>query len=166
MELRGKLAFLSRELRLLVAVFVITLNVGFFTGINFVKVTTSFKAAGIQSNYLGNEEDEEAEVMKFKKTEREILTLVHNHILSLSIVFFLLALLLHMTGLQEPWRSFLMLEPFLSLVLTFGGIYVLWLGVTWFKYVIMLSGLLMVASIVISSLVLLKECFFPLKPKH
>ena len=165
MELRGKLAYLSRELRLLVAVFVITLNIGFFTGFNFVKVTTSFKAAGIQTNYLGNEEDEDAEVMKFKKSERDILTLVHNHILSLSIIFFLLALVLHLSSMPQPWRSFLMLEPFLSLVLTFGGIYVLWLGVTWFKYVIMISGFLMVSSIVATSIFILKECLFQPKIK-
>lgn len=163
MELRGKLAYMSRELRVLVAVFVLTLNIGFFTGFNFVKVTTSLKASGIQTNYLGNEEDEDAEVMKFKKSEREILTLVHNHILSLSIIFFLLGLLLHMSSIKEPLRSFLMLEPFLSLVLTFGGIYILWLGVTWFKYVIMISGFLMVSSIVIASIILLKECLFPVK---
>ena len=163
MELRGKLAFLSRELRMLVVFFVLTLNIGFFTGINFVKVTTSFKAMGIQANYLGNEEDENAEVMKFKKTERDILTLVHNHILSLSIIFFLLAILLHMTTVKEPWRSFLMLEPFVSLVLTFGGIYILWKGVTWFKFVIMISGLFMILSIVTSSLIVLKACLTPSK---
>lgn len=161
MNLRGTLTSMSRELRLFVAVFVLVLNVGFFTGFNFVRVTTSLDSDGIEQNYLGNEEDENAEVMHFKKSEQEVLTLIHNHILSLSLIFFVLGVLLCMTNTGSKLCSFLMFEPFISLILTFGGIYVLWKGVVWFKYVIMLSGMAMVFSLVLMSVLVLRCCLFP-----
>ena len=119
--------------------------------------------AGIESNYLGNEEDEEAEVMQFKKSHREILTLIHNHILSLSVVFFLLGLLFYSTRVQGKLRSILLFEPFLSLLLTFGGIYILWLGINWFSYVIMVSGMAMILSVILLSFFIIRDCLRPFK---
>jgi hypothetical protein len=158
MKLSGALNQLPRDFRILICCFVIVLNFGFFTGFNFVRVSTSLNAKGIEQNYLGNEEDEQAEVMQFKKSEKEILTLIHNHVLSLSIVFFILAVLLYMTGNPQQLKSFLIFEPFISLVLTFGGIYVMWLGLTWFKYIIMISGMAMVISLLLMSVLIIKDC--------
>ena len=157
MELRGIMASTSRKFRLFVICFVLALNVGFFTGFSFVRVTTSLNSQGIQQNYLGNEDDENAEVMHFKKSEQEILTLIHNHVLSLSLIFFILGSLLYMCKVPDRLASFLMFEPFLSLLLTFGGIYILWKGVIWFKYVIMVSGIAMVLSLLLMSALVIKS---------
>ena len=165
MQFHGLLSKLPREIKLLITAFIITLNIGFFTGINFVKITSTFKSGGIESNYLGNEEDEEAEVMQFKKSKKEILTLVHNHILSLSVIFLLLGGILSLTSLNITFKKFLMFEPFISIVLTFGGIYILWSGVLWFKYIIMISGIAMVLSVIISSFIILKELLLQFKFK-
>ena len=161
MELRGALSQLPKDFRILVCCFVIVLNIGFFTGFNFVRVSTSLSTSGIEENYLGNEEDEDAEIMRFKKSEKEILTLIHNHILSLSLVFFVLAVLLYMTNVSPMLKTFLLFEPFASLVLTFGGIYIMWLGVIWFKYIIIVAGLAMVLSLCLTSFLIIKECLFP-----
>ncbi|MFD2432291.1 hypothetical protein ACFSO9_01310 [Mesonia maritima] len=88
MNLEGKLHTFPKALKLLIGTFLIVLSVGYFTGLTFVGETTSNSAKGIQENYLGNENDENAEVMKFKKSEREMLTIVHTHILSMSVIFF------------------------------------------------------------------------------
>lgn len=165
MDLNGTLGSMSLQFRLFVVCFVVILNVGFFTGFNFVRVTTSLNSTGIEQNYLGNEEDEDAEIMHFKKSEQEVLTLVHNHILSLSLVFFVLGILMYMTGEKASVKGFLMFEPFLSLVLTFGGIYLLWKGLIWFKYIIMISGSLMVISILWMSFLIIKNCISPVNTK-
>jgi hypothetical protein len=160
MKLSGELNQLPRDFRILICCFVIVLNFGFFTGFNFVRVSTSLNAKGIEQNYLGNEEDEQAEVMQFKKSEKEILTLIHNHVLSLSIIFFIMAVLLYMTSTPQPMKSFLLFEPFISLILTFGGIYIMWLGLTWFTYVIMISGMAMVISLLLMSILIIRDCLF------
>jgi hypothetical protein len=104
---------------------------------------------------LGNEDDENAEVMKFKKSKKDIVTMVHNHVLSLSIIFLLLGGLLLLTNLSPILKKILIVEPFISLLLTFGGIWVMWSGVLWFKYIIMLSGILMTATFTASVLIIL-----------
>ncbi len=165
MGLSGALRSMSLQFRLFVVCFVIILNIGFFTGFNFVRVTTSMNSTGIEENYLGNEDDEDAEIMHFKKSEQEVLTLVHNHVLSLSLIFFVLGVLVYTTNEKSSVKGFLMFEPFISLILTFGGIYLLWTGLIWFKYIIMISGGLMVISILWMSLLIIKNCIFPNKKK-
>lgn len=163
MNISGSIRSAPREIRVFITIFVISLNVGFFTGFNFVRTTTSLSSAGIERNYLGNEEDENAEVMYFKKSEKEVLTLIHNHVLSLSVIFFLLGGLLFFSNMNNSLKSILMFEPFVSLILTFGGIYLLWHGMTWVKYIIMISGGAMIISVVWSSIYLIKECLIPSK---
>ncbi len=163
MVFHGKLSQLPKEIKLLISVFVLTLNIGFFTGLNFVNETTEFQVKGLETNYLGNELDEDAEVMKFKMSKKRVLTLVHNHILSLSVVFLLLGVILSLTSINKRIKTILIIEPFLSILLTFGGIYFLWNGVIWVKYVIVLSGMAMTITIILSSLLILKESLFSSK---
>jgi len=164
MQLHGLIHQFPKELKLLILVFISVLSIGFYGGISFVNNTTSMNAKGVETHYLGNEDDEDAEIMKFKKNEREILTLVHGHILSLSVIFFLLSLILTTTSINKKLKYFLMVEPFLSIVFTFGGIYLMWSGITWFKYVIMISGTFMTLSFTLSSVVILFQIL--VKQKH
>lgn len=146
MQIHGAIHQFPKEIKLLILAFVCTLSIGFFGGISFVRDTTNSNPKGIEQRYLGNENDEEATTMKFKKSSGEIKTLVHNHILSLSVIFFLLAIILATTNIHSKLKLFLMIEPFLSIICTFGGIYLMWTGITWMKYVIMISGLFMTLS--------------------
>ena len=57
-------------------------------------------------------------------------------------------------------KYFLMLEPMVSLVVTFGGLWLLWSGVFWMKYIIMISGIMMHLSLVAIILLLLKDLLF------
>ncbi|MEX0359814.1 MAG: hypothetical protein AB3N10_02380, partial [Allomuricauda sp.] len=106
MRYNGLLGTFPREIRLFIAAFVVVLSIGFFTGILFVRQTESTTPAGVEENYLGNEEDESAEVMKFKKGEREMLTIVHTHILSMSFIFLLLGGLVWITRFPKNWKLF------------------------------------------------------------
>ncbi len=153
MTYNGRLQSLPREIRVFIATFVVVLSVGYFTGLMFVNQTSSTVPEGIETNYLGNEEDPEADVMIFRKSEREMLTIIHTHILSISFIFFLLGLLVWITDLPKNLKLFLTIEPFFSLVLTFGGIYLLWMGLLWVKYIVFLSGLLMTTTYVVSAFV-------------
>jgi len=157
MQLNGLIYNLSKELKWLIATFAIVLSIGFYSGLLFVGETSSANPNGIEEQYLGNEADEEATVMKFKKSEQEMLTLVHNHVLSMSIIFFLLGILLSITKLNMKLKLFLMIEPFISVILTFGGLYLLWKEILWMKYIVMFSGMLMTLTFSISVLVILYQ---------
>lgn len=160
MQIHGLIHQFPKEIKSLILVFIIVLSVGFYGGLSFVNNTTSMNSSEIESHYLGNENDEAAEVMKFKKSEGEILTVVHNHILSLSVIFFMLSLILSTTSINKKFKYFLMIEPFLSIILTFGGIYLLWSGITWFKYVVIFSGILMTFSFVSATIAIGYQILF------
>ncbi|MDO5981792.1 hypothetical protein [Flavivirga spongiicola] len=157
MQLNGLIFTLPKEIKLLIGAFIIVLSIGFYTGLLFVGETSSAHPNGIEEQYLGNEDDENAEVMRFKKSDQEMLTLVHNHILSMSIIFFLVGLIISITKLNKKLKLFLIVEPFISVVLTFGGLYMLWTGILWMKYIVMLSGILMTLTFTVSVLVILKQ---------
>ena len=159
MQLNGLLHTFSKELRLLIGAFIVVLSIGFYIGLLFVGETSSANPNGIEEQYLGNESDENAEVMKFKKSDQEMLTLVHNHILSMSVIFFLVGLILSTTRLNKKLKLFLMIEPFASVILTFGGIYLLWKGMLWMKYIVMFSGTLMTLTYTLSVLIILIQLF-------
>lgn len=155
MQLEGQLNNLSKSAKLLVFCFLITLSFGFYTGLIFVNENTHSTFNGIEEQYLGNENDEQSEIMKFKKPEKEIITMVHNHVLSMSVIFFLLGGLLLLTQLSPLLKKILIVEPFISVLLTFGGIWIMWSGVYWFKYVVMFSGILMTLTFTTSVLIIL-----------
>ncbi len=159
MHVHGKIHSFPKEIKTLILVFLVLLSIGFYTGLAFVNETTTINPQEIESHYNGNEDDENAVKMQFKKSKRELLTLVHNHILSLSIIFFILALILSTTSINKRVKYFLMFEPFASVLLTFGGIYLLWIGITWFKYIVMISGIAMTLSFTIAVILIVFQLF-------
>jgi len=160
MQLHGRIHHFPKELKLTILAFIVTLSVGFYSSIRYVDNTTNIQATGIETQYLGNESDGTARVMKFRKSKQEMLSILHSHILSLSVIFFLLALILSTTSLPIRWKYFLMLEPFVSIILTFGGIYYLWTGITWLKYLVICSGALMTLSFVLSSAIIFQQVLY------
>ncbi len=159
MKLNGLIYTLPNFFKHTILAFIITLNIGFFTGLFFIENTTKMEPVGIQEQYLGNENNVDAVDMKFKKPKKEMLTLIHNHILSLSILFFMMSSLLAITGINKKLKSFLMIEPFISLLVTFGGLYIVWCGVLWFSYIVIISGTLMTLSFLAGSIIIILELF-------
>ncbi|WP_456439905.1 hypothetical protein [Psychroserpens sp.] len=164
MRLNGIISTFPKELKMLIAAFIVVLSIGFYTGLLFVGETSSVNPNGIEEQYLGNESDVDATVMKFKKNEQQMLTLVHGHILSMSIIFFLVGLILCTTKLPKKLKTILIVEPFLSVLLTFGGLYFLWKEILWMKYIVMISGILMTLTFTVSILVILFQLFSSKNP--
>ena len=153
----GYIASFPKELKVLTGFFLITLSIGFYLGLGFVNETTENKSQGIIENYNGNENDVEAETMKFKKSEHEMYNILHTHFLSLSVIFFILGVLTCGTSINSALRKFLMIEPLVSVMLTFGGIYFVWLGFEWMSYIVMLSGILMTVSYTLAVVLVFRE---------
>lgn len=155
MKLHGIIHELPNYIKLFIGAFIIVLSIGYISGLQFVRQTEASTPDGIQQNFLGNEDLDEIEVMKFEKGKREMLSILHTHILSISFIFFLLGGILSLTSLPKKLKSFLMIEPFISIVLTFGGIYLLWKGILWMKYVVLISGTLMTAVFIVGAFAIL-----------
>ena len=160
MNLNGRIHTFPKHIKLFIAAFIVVLSIGYITGLLFVRQTESNTPAGIAENYLGNEDQENALVMKFEKGDREMLTILHTHILSISFIFFFLGGLIAVTSLPTKLKSFLMIEPFFSIVFTFGGIYLMWKGILWMKYVVMVSGTIMTGVYFFGAAAVLQQLFF------
>ncbi|MFT4567978.1 MAG: hypothetical protein ACI9FN_002946 [Saprospiraceae bacterium] len=157
---RGFISNLSNDFRLLIGLFLIVLSIGYFTGISFVQITSKVTPEGIVENYNGNESNEDSDEMKFKKSDYEILNILHTHFLSLSVIFLILGILVYgCTACTNSIQKFLMLEPLVSVLVTFSGIYFIWLGYEFMTYIVMISGALMTASY-IGSIILISYNLF------
>lgn len=140
--------------------FLFVLAFGYLSGVDLLKHTTDFKSKGVEQNVLGNEVDEYADELHFKMSERELHGIIHSHVITLGVLFVMLSFMFFFTSYSEGLKSFLMIEPLVSLITTFGGLWLLWSGVVWMKYIIMLSGILMHLSFVILVVLLLRELLF------
>ena len=151
------IATFPKPIKMFLFAFLVALSVGYFTGLNFVRQTESATPQGVTENYNGNEDKPEAETMKFKKGKREMMTIIHTHILSLSFIFFMLGILVWGTDQSTNPKLFLTVEPFMSVLLTFGSVYMLWLGYSIFSYVVIFSGILMTLSYVAGVCIVSKD---------
>jgi len=159
MQFHGLIHTFPKHVKNFIAAFVVVLSIGYGSGLLFVGQTNSHQPQGMEENYLGNEDQEDAEVMKFKKGEREMLTILHTHILSISFIFFLLGGLVAITSLPKKLKAFLMIEPFFSIIITFGGIYLLWNGMLWMKWIVMFSGIVMTVVFLLSVMAVLIQLY-------
>lgn len=175
MNLEGKIHGLPSIAKALVFAFLLTLSFGYFTGILFVKHTTEFTPQGVEESYNGNqtdeivaeedwenddwEEEENAEPIKYKKSEQEIISIVHSHVISFSLIFLSLGIILLLTSIPLWLKKILIIEPFISIILTFGGIWMLWKDITWMKYVVMCSGILLTITFSLSVLLVIQQLF-------
>ena len=157
--MKSTLSNLSKDVKLLTSTFLIVLTIGFFSGTKFLFYSNTTTPIGIEEHYNGNEFSDNQEVMKFKKSEKEILNIVHSHILSMSLIFLVIGYFLTKTDISNPLKNFLIVEPFVSIVLTFGGIYMLWLEISWFTYVIMISGILLHVCYFLAVFLIFKELY-------
>ena len=160
MKLNGLIYNLPSELRNLIISFVIVLSTGYFVGVMFIDHTSSLNPQGIQDNYLGNEVTEPIDVIKFKKSSYQMFNLIHTHVISMSIIFFIMGLLLSITDLNKYFKAFLIIEPFFSIAATFLGIYYLWTGILWMKYIIFISSLIMTLVYFASAFIVLYQSVF------
>lgn len=159
MQFNGLIYKLPQEVKILMGVFLLIILIGYFSSLIMVDRTTSMSSQGIEENFVGNEANLHAVDMKFQKSETQVLGIIHSHILSMSFLFLLIGLFLSITQLSLKIKLFLMIEPFISILLTFGGIYFLWKGISWFKYIIIFSGSLMTLTLLISSLIIFYQLF-------
>lgn len=148
---------LSVPIKCFIGAFLILLSIGYFTGLAFVAQTDSTTPQGIEENYNGNEDEDAPKVLKFKKSSREMLTIIHTHVLSISMIFFMTGILLWCTEQRVLIKKILSIEPFVSVLVTFGGIYLVWLGYSFFSILIVISGILMTLSYVLAILFIFND---------
>jgi hypothetical protein len=152
---------LPQEIRLMTLLFLFCMLFGYGASFTVLIDQTSLTPSGIEENYNGNEDNEEADIIKFKKSKFEMLTTIHSHVFTLSLLFLTIGAMVYFTGLPTSLKYFLMLEPMVSLMVSFGSLIFMWQGHIAFKYLVYLSGGLMHTAFVVTIFLLIRELYFP-----
>lgn len=165
------LSKLPANIRYLLVLFLLTLLLGVGLGLAYVFTTTHFSTEGILNNYGGEEmiksqsdELEPSGQQYYAKTTNELLMTTHNHVLSLSMIFLWVSLLVYFTQSLPPlMKKIIMLEPFLSIWMTFLGMWGVRFITPNFKYLIFFSSLLLYSIFFIAIFILLYELLLSTK---
>lgn len=169
----------------------ITLTVGYSTGLLFVAHTTDLRPKGVEERYRGNQApdltlptfaadstalsampaettttgselaaDAADEEMKFEKSYAEMLNITHTHILAVAGFFALTAFLFALT--ERPSRrlkSFLIIEPFVAMLTSFGAMWLMRYLHPAFSYLLILSSTSMAICFYLMVWFALRELF-------
>ena len=146
---------IDKNLKKLLIYYLVTLGIGFSLGVLYVYLNSEFSSSGMIEQYVGNNDDW---APKLPKTLQDLVSHTHEHITMFAIIFLSLGLIfLYNNTIKGFWKRFLMLEPFLSIIITFGGFFVIRYMATSFSYIIVISSLIMYICFYIMLFVCLYE---------
>lgn len=152
---------LNKEIKFFLMSFLIVLSVGVFVGLIFLYHTTLFSQEGtvkrinIESNSI--EEDfgiNEAPI----KSDGELLTTTHNHIIGFSFIFFFVGSIFYFNSILKGfWKMFLLIEPFFSIIISFGSMWLVRYFHKDFIFLTIISAVLIYFSFFIMIIISLYE---------
>ena len=150
---------LPAKLKLLLLLTVVNLTVGVGIGLYYVANTTELTPTGTAEHFSGSEIDAEFDIPeKYPKPVSELLITTHNHILSLSLIFLVIGGIFYFnSSISSGMKTFLIAEPFISIITTFGGIWLMRFVHPAFVYLVIPSGILMYGCYFVMAGVLLYE---------
>ena len=141
--MENKLNQLSKNLKFLAIAYLLVLGIGVTMGLIYVAVTTSMTPSGAIEQYIGNDDDWDP---KHPKEFIDLVSQTHQHIVMFSFIFLSVGFIFNRNSIiKGPLKLFLIIEPFISIIITFGGFFVLRYLTPNFVYVIIVSSTLMYA---------------------
>ena len=137
------------QTRQFLSVILIVLSFGVFTGILFIRETTEISPKGAVERFNGSETEDEFGIQEnYAKPYSEMLLTTHTHILGFSFLIFIVGTVFSFNSIVVgKWKKALLIEAPVSVLTTFGSI---WLVRYWhpdFVYLTVISSILMYVSI-------------------
>jgi hypothetical protein len=132
------------RLRAFLVLFLLTLTAGYAIGILFVDHSSGGTPQGIAEQFRGSGEAAPSAEIRYEKSPDEMYVFLHNHVLSLSLVFFAVGGIFYFSSIARGGlKTFLMVEPLAAVATTFGGIWLMRFVSPAFSYLVLLSGVTM-----------------------
>ena len=161
-----KLYNLENKIKLFLSVVILTLSIGVLTGLVYLYNTTNLSSSGTIQRLSGSSETSDFDIPdSYPKSISELLITTHNHIIGFSFIFLIVGIVFYFNSILIGfWKSFLMIEPLLSIVITFGSIWLIRFVSTDFVYVAIVSSSLIYISFFIMIVIVLYELIFKKAP--
>jgi len=152
----------SGQWKALAAAFVLLLDIGVSVGLALVALTTGAKIQGVATRFRGSspEDINSGVAEEFGKPFFDMLLTTHNHVIPFSLIFLALGVLVGCTSLPKGrWKTFLMVDPFVSTFTTFGGLWLMRYLHEGFVWLVVLSSALLYGGLYLGSFFVLKDAF-------
>jgi hypothetical protein len=132
--------------------------VGYTTSLLFIRHTTGMTPAGVATRYRGSDPDAAEGAMQFAKSFSEMLTVTHTHLFSMAAIFVFSGLALALCDRPvERWRRFLIVEPFVALLISFSAMWLMRYVDGRFSWLLALSSGIMAITFYVQSFFILRE---------
>ncbi len=158
------LSQLEKTLKIFLLSYTILLTIGVSVGLFYLANTTSMTTEGTVNRFKGSDSllDDKFEIQEYyPKPITEMLITTHNHILGLGFVFFTIGLIFYFNSYIDGWlKFFLMIEPIISILLTFGSLWLVRFVAKEFVYLTFISSIIMYLSFYTVSAVVTFELMF------
>jgi hypothetical protein len=159
------LSELDKTLKRFLTTFVVVLSFGVIIGLIYLRHTTSLSPTGAVEQISGTNETELTDDFdipeKYPKTISELLITTHNHIISFAFIFFLLGGIFYFNSIVKGfWKTFLMIEPLISILITFGSIWGMrYLSESFVFLAVISSSLIYLSFFIMTSLIIFELNF-------
>jgi len=130
------------------AAYVSVLSIGVVLGLIYVKTNTQMSFDGTVERFNGSETSGEFDVPEYyPKPIGELLMTTHNHVIGFSFIFLSMGLIFYCNSIiTGALKNILLLEPFVSIIFTFGSIWGLRFIGDFFVYLLFISSTVMYLS--------------------
>ncbi len=152
------LASFDTTLKKFLISYIILLIIGMSVGLIYLHETTKATKEGTVEQIRGSEVSDEFQIpSKYPKGINELLISTHNHIFGMGFIFFSLGVIFYFSTINGFWKSFLLIEPLVSTIVTFGSIWLIRFVDKNFVYLTIVSAILMYTSFFAMSIICLYE---------
>ena len=151
---------LDKTARHFLAAFLFLITIATTVGLFYIYETTSMTKDGVNARYNGSTiTDEEFDIPdQYPKSIQDLLLNTHNHLFGFAIIFFLVGGLFYFNStINGRWKYFLIVEPFISVFITFTFLWFLRFAHTAFVYIVFIAGVLTYLSLYLMISILVYE---------
>ena len=122
-----KIYQLPVQLKKMIAALLLSLTFGVLIGLGFLYYTTSYSTKGAIERYNGSQVSEEFEITEnYPKPISEIFITTHNHIIAFTLIFAVIASIFYFSSIiNNSLKTFLLVEPFISIIISFGSLWLM-----------------------------------------
>ena len=142
---------LDKTLKYFLIAILFVLTTGLVVGLIYLNYTTNYSPKGAAQRFNGTNIEFEMNDIdipeNYPKPISEMLITTHNHILGFSFIFFITGIIFYFNSIINGfWKSFLLIEPTISIVITFGSIWLMRFVHKDFVYLTILSSAVLYLS--------------------
>lgn len=151
-----------KQLKFLIASLLLSLTFGVIIGLGFLYYTTSYSTTKAIERYNGSQLTNEFEIAEnYPKPISEIFITTHNHIIALTLIFSVVGFIFYFSSIPNSrLKNFLLIEPFISIIISFGSLWLIRFVNENFVYLMAVSSSFIYLSYFTMVSLILYEIFF------